>query len=90
MDLSLQGLTASANGMNGSVMITGTSVYNSPAGKPWITFSTINANSMISGITAPSVSGVNYLNGLALIHPYKFYGAFSQIQLASGAVQAFY
>lgn len=90
MDLSTQGILASSVGFGGSALLTGTGIWTTPATKPWIAFRSIDTAVMVSGITAPSVSGVNYLVGRSMAVPCEFLGTFTSLQLATGAVQAFY
>lgn len=89
MDNSLQGLMASSLGIS-SAMLTGTGSWSTTATRPWIAFRSIDVDVMVSGITAPNVSGVDYIVGKSLAAPVEFLGHFTQIQLATGAVQAFY
>lgn len=88
MDYSLQGLTASSLGARGSAFLTGTGNWSSTAG--WAAFVTAGTGVVISSITAPSVSGVNYLTGKYLTDPYQFLGSFTSIRLSTGTIQAFY
>ena len=89
MDNSLQGMFASSLGLS-SAILTGTGIWTTPATKPWIAFRSIDTSVTVSGITAPSISGVNYLVGRSMAVPVEFLGQFTQIQLATGVVQAFY
>jgi hypothetical protein len=89
MDNSLQGMFASSLGLS-SAILTGTGIWTTPATKPWIAFRSIDVDVMVSGITAPNVSGVDYIVGKSLAAPVEFLGHFTQIQLATGAIQAFY
>ncbi len=90
MDSSTQGILASSIGFGGSALLTGTGVWSTSATKPWIAFRSIDASVMVSGITAPTVSGVNYIVGKTLLAPCEFLATFTSLQLATGAVQAFY
>ncbi len=89
MDNSLQGMFASRLGLS-SAILTGTGIWTTPATKPWIAFRSIDVAVTVSGITAPNVSGVNYIVGRSMAAPVEFLGQFTQIQLVTGAVQAFY
>ncbi len=88
MDSSLQGLTASSLGQKGSAFLTGTGTWTSLT--PWVAFRTAATGAVLASITAPTVSGVNYLSGRLLTDPYEFLGTFTSIRLTSGAIQAFY
>lgn len=88
MDSSLQGLTASSLGAKGSAFLTGTGTWTSSQG--WVAFRTAATGAVIASITAPTVSGVNYITGKTLIDPYEFLGSFSSVRLTTGAIQAFY
>lgn len=87
MDSSLIGLTSTSIGANGSAFLTGTGVWENSAG--WQAFRTAATGVEISAITAPRVSGVDYLVGKTLTDPYEFLGHFTSITLAEGAIQAF-
>lgn len=88
MDNSLQGLTASSLGQKGSAFLTGTGNWTSST--PWVAFRTAATGVVLASITAPTVSGVNYLTGKSLVDPYEFLGVFTSVRLTSGAIQAFY
>lgn len=85
---SLQSATLSSLGTLGSVMITGTEVFSNTAG--WNAFRTVDADTIIAGITGhSSVGGISYLAGKTLTPPYEFLGNFTDIRLTTGALQAF-
>ena len=88
MDSSLQGIMLSSLGGGGSCFLTGTGTWTST--RPWIAFRTAATGIAIAAITAPSVSGVNYITGRTLNDPYEFLGSFTSIRLGTGAIQAFY
>lgn len=71
----------------GSQFLTGTGVFSNPDG--WIGFRTVDADTVIAGITGhPSISGISYLVGKTL-SDYEFLGQFTTIRLTTGALQAF-
>ncbi len=85
---SLQGLTISSLGLNGSTLITGSGVFSNPDG--WVGFRTVDADTVIAGITGhASIDNINYLVGKTLTPPYEFLGTFSSVRLTTGALQAF-
>lgn len=90
MDLSTQGILASSIGCGGSALLTGTGVWDTTAQRPWVAFRSIDVDVMVSGITAPSVSGISYIIGKNLTAPCEFLATFTSLQLATGSVQAFY
>lgn len=84
---SIQSTTASSMGI-GSTMITGVSAFSNPDG--WTAFRTIDADTVIAGITGhASIDGISYLVGKTLSPPYEFLGTFNNIRLTTGALQAF-
>lgn len=86
MRYSIQSSSASSMGV-GSQFLTGTGVFNNPDG--WIGFRTVDADTVIAGITGhPSISGISYLVGKTL-SDYEFLGQFTTIRLTTGALQAF-
>lgn len=80
---------ASSMGVS-SAILTGTGVWTTTAAKPWVAFRSVDVDVMVSGIIAPTVSGVDYIVGKSLANPVEFLGHFTQIQLATGAIQAYY
>lgn len=88
MDNTLQGLTASSLGAKGSAFLTGTGNWTSAEG--WVAFRSAATGVVLASITAPNISGVNYLVGKSLIDPYEFLGSFNAVRLTTGAIQAFY
>lgn len=85
---SLQTLTVSSLGLAGSAFITGTGVFSNPKG--WKAFRTVDANTVIAGITGqPYVSGLSYIVGKTLTAPYEGLIPFTDIRLTTGALQAF-
>lgn len=84
---SIQSLTLSSLGQNGSTFISGSGVFTKTNG--WNAFRTVDANTVIAGITGhPSVVGISYLEGKTLSN-YEFLGNFTSIRLTTGALQAF-
>lgn len=85
---SLQSLNAAAGGLLGSDFITGTGVFSRSQG--WKAIRTIDANTVIAGITGhSSVSGLSYIVGKTLTPPYEGLFTFTDIRLTTGALQAF-
>ena len=83
---SIQSTTASSMGV-GSTIITGVSAFSNPDG--WRAFRTIDADTVIAGITGhASIDNINYLVGKTLTN-YEFLGTFTNIRLTTGALQAF-
>jgi hypothetical protein len=75
-------------GQLGSTFITGTGVFSNSNG--WAAFRTIDANTVISGVTGhSSIDNISYLVGKTLTPPYEFLGTFISIRLGTGALQAF-
>ena len=71
----------------GSTIITGVSAFSNPDG--WRAFRTIDADTVIAGITGhASIDNINYLVGKTLTN-YEFLGTFTNIRLTTGALQAF-
>ncbi len=87
MGSSLQSLTLSSVGANGGAVLTGTGIYTNSNG--WTAFRTIDADIVISGISAPNISGVSYYIGKTLTAPFEFLGKVTSLQLYTGAVQVF-
>lgn len=71
----------------GSTMITGTAEFSRSAN--WIGFRTVDANTVIAGITGSAHDGLSYIVGKTLTSPYEFVGPFEKIRLTTGALQAF-
>lgn len=85
---SLQSLTLSSLGLNGSTIISGSGAFNSING--WKAFRTIDADTVIADISGhSSIEGISYLIDKSLTHPYEFLGVFTNIRLTTGALQAF-
>lgn len=87
MGSSLQSLTLSSLGANGGAVLTGTGIFTNPNG--WTAFKTIDADVVISGISAPNISGINYFVGKTLTNPFEFLGKVTSLQLYTGNVQVF-
>ena len=65
---SLQTLTVSSLGLAGSTFITGTGAFSNTAG--WKAFRTVDANTVISGISGhSSIDNLSYLVGKTLTPP---------------------
>lgn len=87
MRSSIQSTTASSLGILGGQFITGSGIFTKTNG--WNAFRTVDANTVIAGITGhPSVVGISYLEGKTLSN-YEFLGNFTSIRLTTGALQAF-
>lgn len=81
-------LNASSAGLLGSDFITGVGAFSRPQG--WKAFRTVDANTVIAGITGhPSISGLSYIVGKTLTAPYEGLISFTDIRLTTGALQAF-
>ncbi len=87
MGSSLQSLTLSSVGANGGAVLTGTGIFTNPNG--WTAFRTIDTDVVVSGISAPNISGVDYYVGKTLTAPFEFLGKVTSLQLYTGAVQVF-
>lgn len=87
MGSSLQSLTLSTVGANGGAVLTGTGVFTNPNG--WTAFRTIDVDAVISGISAPDISGINYYVGKTLTSPFEFLGKVTSLQLYTGVVQVY-
>lgn len=88
MGSSLQSLTLSSFGQNGSVFVTGTSEFSFPNGM--VGFRTVDADTVIAGITgSSSIEGLSYIVGKTLTAPYEGLIPFTSIRLTNGALQAF-
>lgn len=75
-------------GQLGSTFITGTGVFSNSNG--WVAFRTIDADTVISGVTGhSSIDNISYLVGKTLTPPYEFLGTFTNVRLTTGALQAF-
>ena len=75
-------------GQLGSTFITGTGVFSNFNG--WVAFRTIDADTVIAGITGhSSVQGLSYIVGKTLTVPYEGLTPFTHIRLTTGALQAF-
>lgn len=88
MGSSLQSLTLSSFGQNGSTFISGTGAFSNANG--WVGFRTVDADTVIAGITGSSrVDGLSYIVGKTLTAPYEGLIPFTNIRLTTGALQAF-
>lgn len=83
---SIQSTTAASLGLLGSTFISGTSPFSGN----WNAFRTVDADTVIAGVTGhSSIDGLSYLVGKTLSPPYEFLGNFTTIRLTTGALQAF-
>jgi len=82
---SIQSTNAASLGLLGSTFISGTSPFSGN----WNAFRTVDADTVIAGITGhSSIDGLSYLVGKTLSN-YEFLGNFTNIRLTTGALQAF-